>query len=156
MRHHPDVRLLCSKAYFKRVREARRGLDAAIAHLEAQQSLLEPMGMTIGDIIHGGAVITFEDRVIDLSGMLADYGDALSEYAAMQGEAEDVMASASNERGKDAIRLYYLDGFTMVDVARKCYAARSTVTAWRDAALIECYDGLSEEWKRILPNAEVM
>lgn len=156
MRHHPDVRLLCSKAYFKRIREARRGLDVAIAHLEAQQSLLEPMGLTIGDIIHGGAVITFEDRVIDLSGMLAAYGDAMSEYTAMQVEAEAVLASSRNESGKNVIRLNYIDDFTMVKIAAMLHASRSTVTRWRDAALIECYDGLSEEWKRILPNAEVM
>lgn len=153
--HHPDVRLLCSKAYFTRIREARRGLDAAIAHLESQRSLLEPMGMTLGDLVHGGGVVTFEDRVIDLSGLRSDYCDALEEYAAIECEAEQVLSTAHHEQGRTVARLYYLDGFTMQEVARRCFAARSTATKWRDAALIECYDALSEEWKRILPNAEV-
>ena len=154
--HSDEVKIIVSTLYFNDVRNKRKGLDAAIAHLDAQQSLLEPIGMTIGDVIKGNGQVTFEDKVINLVGLKLQYCDALSEWSYTYAEAESIIAKCSTDDGRRVMSLYYLDGFTLVGIARILHWSRSSVCRIKRDALIECYDGLSEEWKRCLPNAEVM
>lgn len=155
-RHSVDVRLITSGLYFAEIRRTRKALDAAIAHLEAQRSLLEPIGVTIGDVVSGGGKVSFDDRVIDLTGMRLEYCDALAEFSAVEEEAERVLSTCRVPNGAAVLRLFYLDGFPVEQIARWFNVDRSTLYRWRRAALIDCYDALSEEWKRALPNAEVV
>lgn len=155
MRHADEVRLLVSRAYFGEVRTARRLLTVAMEELERQRSLLEPMGITVADIVHGGARLTFADRVVDIQALVEDYADALERWQAVEAEARTVIASCGSDEGAACLRLYYLHGYDWADVCKAMRYGRTAVYQIARAALIECYDKVPEEWKRTLPNAEL-
>ena len=154
MRHDPEVRRICATAYLDHVRSLRMRIDAL-------QEEIEPLREMVGTTMDNRERVSgstnpkaFEDAVIKLQDLIADYCTEMAEFADEQQAAHDVMRKLSRPEYRRALTAHYLVGKTWERCCVDMDYSWQGMMKLRRNAIDEVYDLMPEQWRRnAIPNA---
>lgn len=154
MHHDPEVRRICATAYLDHVRSLRMRIDSLQEEIEP---LREMVGTTMDyreRVASSPNPKAFEDAVIRLQGLIADYCTEMAEYVEEQRVAHDVMRGLSKPEYRRALTSHYLGGRTWERCCVDMDYSWQGMMKLRRNAIDEVYDLMPEQWRRnAIPNA---
>ena len=110
MQHDQEVRRICATAYLEHVRSLKTRIDSL-------QERIEPLREAIGNTMDYRERVSaspnpkaFEDAVIRLQDLIADYCTEIAEFAEEQHVAYGVTRRLSRPEYRMAIEMHYIDG----------------------------------------------
>lgn len=155
MLHDPEVRRICATAYLDRIRSLK-------THIDSLRERIEPLREMVGTTMdYRERVATspnpraFEDAVIRLQDLIADYCTEMAEYAEEQHVAYGVTRRLSRPEYRIAVEMHYIDGKPWTTVCESMGYTKDGMMTLRRKAIDEVYDLMPEQWRRDpIPNAE--
>ena len=154
MRHDPEVRRICATAYLEHVRSLKARIDSLREEIEP---LREMAGTTMDyrERVSGSSnPKAFEDAVIRLQELIADFLTEMAGYVEEQRIAHDVMRRLSRPEYARALTAHYLTGKTWERCCVDMGYTWDGMMSLRRKAVQEVYDLMPEEWRRsAIPNA---
>lgn len=154
MKHGPEVRRICATAYLDHVRSLRMRIDAL-------QEEIEPLREMVGTAMDYRERVSgspnpkaFEDAVIKLQDLIADYCTEMAEFVDELLVARSVVRGLSRPGYRTAIELHYIDGTPWTIVCEVMGYTKDGMMTLRRKAVDEVYDLMPEQWRREpIPNA---
>ena len=154
MEHDREVRRICATAYLDHIRSLK-------THIDSLQERIEPLREAIGNTMDYRERVsaspnpkTFEDAVIRLQELIADYCTEITEFAEEQHVAYGVTRRLSRPEYRMAIEMHYIDGKPWNAVCRAMGYTKDGMMKLRRKAVDEVYDLMPESERRIhIPNA---
>lgn len=154
MRHDPEVRRICATAYLDHVQSLKMRIDALQGEIEP---LREMCGTTMDyrERVSGSTnPKAFEDAVIRLQDLIADYCTEMAGFVEEQSIAHDVMRKLSRPEYRRALTAHYLVGRTWERCCVDMDYSWQGMMKLRRRAVDEVYDLMPEQWRRqAIPNA---
>lgn len=151
---HDDVRRICSEAYLEYVRSLRSNAETLHEEIEMLKNTMALTGVQYSESVttstKGDAL---ESSVIELHELIAKFCDEHRAFVSEVEQAHEMLEQLPKQEYTDALKLYYLCGWTWKRTYEKLHYSESGMKKIRKAALIALYDYIPEEWKRILPKA---
>lgn len=154
MEHNPEVRRICATAYLDHVRSLRMRIDALQEEIDPLRGMVGT-AMDYRERVSGSPnPKAFEDAVIRLQGLIADYCTEMAEFVDEQRVAHDVMQRLSRPEYGRALTAHYLTGKTWERCCVDMGYTWDGMMSLRRKAVQEVYDLMPEEWRRQpIPNA---
>ena len=154
MQHDQEVRRICATAYLYHIRSLK-------THIDSLQERIEPLREAIGNTMDYRERVSaspnpkaFEDAVIRLQELIADYCTEIAEFAEEQHVAYGVTRRMSRPEYRMAIEMHYIDGKPWNAVCRAMGYTKDGMMKLRRKAVDEVYDLMPESERRIhIPNA---
>ena len=154
MQHDQEVRRICATAYLDHIRSLK-------THIDSLQERIEPLREAIGNTMDYRERVSaspnpkaFEDAVIRLQELIADYCTEIAEFAEEQHVAYGVTRRLSRPEYRMAIEMHYIDGKPWNAVCRAMGYTKDGMMKLRRKAVDEVYDLMPESERRIhIPNA---
>lgn len=154
MHHDHEVRRICATAYLEHVRSLKTRIDALQEEIELNRDMLGTTTRYREKVSKSGNPKSFEDAVIRLQELIADYCTEMAGYVEEQRIAHDVMRHLSRPEYSRALTTYYVRGksweLCCVDMGYTWQGMMSL----RKRAVQEVYEFMPETWRReAIPNA---
>ncbi len=154
MHHDHEVRRICATAYLDHIRSLK-------THIDSLQERIEPLREAIGNTMDYRERVSaspnpkaFEDAVIRLQELIADYCTEIAEFAEEQHVAYGVTRRLSRPEYRMAIEMHYIDGKPWNAVCRAMGYTKDGMMKLRRKAVDEVYDLMPESERRVhIPNA---
>jgi hypothetical protein len=149
-----DVKQLCAEKYLDYVSRLKGRVSFRINEIEEQKSKLEVLGIDYESSIAQGSVTN--DKVPDGVIKLIEYIDWLDADLQIYKDDMQIAIGIIESLPSDLVepaRSHYIEGVPWVTIERLTYYSHSAVMKKRKRILIEIYDLMPEEWRRILPKA---
>lgn len=154
MRHDPEVRRICATAYLEHIRSLKARIDSLQEEIEP---LREMAGTTMDyrERVSGSPnPKAFEDAVIRLQELIADYCTEMAEFVDEQRIAHEVMRRLSRPEYGRALTAHYLTGKTWERCCVDMDYSWQGMMKLRRNAIDDVYDLMPEQWRRqSIPNA---
>lgn len=155
MQHDQEVRRICATAYLEHVRSLKTRIDSLQEEIELNRDMLGTTTRYREKVSKSGNPKSFEDAVIRLQELIADYCTEMAGYVEEQRIAHGVMRNMSRPEYSRALTAYYVRGksweLCCVDMGYTWQGMMSL----RKKAVQEVYDFMPEAWRRDpIPNAE--
>jgi len=157
MEHAEDVKLLCARKFFNDIRKLRLEMDCLNMQIEDLSEVMQPCTMDYSkDMIRTSPTNDQIPRAVEtLEDIQQEYADKLAEYSIEVRHAKKIVDEISDGDIRTIMRCHFFDGMTFGRVADIVRLEERWVRRLCNRGLIEAYDGIPEEYKRALPNAEV-
>ncbi len=149
-----DVKQLCAEKYLDYVSRLKGRVSFRINEIEEQKSKLEVLGIDYESSIAQGSVTN--DKVPDGVIKLIEYIDWLDADLQIYKDDMQIAIGIIESLPSDLVepaRSHYIEGVPWATIERLTYYSHSAVMKKRKRILIEIYDLMPEEWRRILPKA---
>lgn len=149
-----DVKQLCAEKYLDYVSRLKGRVSFRINEIEEQKSKLEVLGIDYESSITQGSVTN--DKVPDGVIKLIEYIDWLDADLQIYKDDMQIAIGIIESLPSDLVepaRSHYIEGVPWATIERLTYYSHSAVMKKRKRILIEIYDLMPEEWRRILPKA---
>lgn len=149
-----DVKQLCAEKYLDYVSRLKGRVSFRINEIEEQKSKLEVLGIDYESSIAQGSVTN--DKVPDGVLKLIEYIDWLDADLQIYKDGMQIAIGIIESLPSDLVepaRSHYIEGVPWATIERLTYYSHSAVMKKRKRILIEIYDLMPEEWRRILPKA---
>lgn len=149
-----DVKQLCAEKYLDYVSRLKGRVSFRINEIEKQKSKLEVLGIDYESSIAQGSVAN--DKVPDGVLKLLEYIDWLDADLQIYKDDMQIAIGIIESLPSDLVepaRSHYIEGVPWATIERLTYYSHSAVMKKRKRILVEIYDLMSEEWRRVLPKA---
>lgn len=149
-----DVKQLCAEKYLDYVSRLKGRVSFRINEIEKQKSKLEVLGIDYESSIAQGSVAN--DKVPDGVLKLLEYIDWLDADLQIYKDDMQIAIGVIESLPSDLVepaRSHYIEGVPWATIERLTYYSHSAVMKKRKRILVEIYDLMSEEWRRVLPKA---
>lgn len=149
-----DVKQHCAEKYLDYVSRLKGRVSFRINEIEEQKSKLEVLGIDYESSIAQGSVTN--DKVPDGVLKLIEYIDWLDADLQIYKDDMQIAIGIIESLPSDLVepaRSHYIEGVPWATIERLTYYSHSAVMKKRKRILIEIYDLMPEEWRRILPKA---
>lgn len=155
LQHDHEVRRICATDYLEHVRSLKTRIDALREEIDLNSDMLGTTTRYREKVSKSGNPKSFEDAVIHLQELIADFLTEMAGYVEEQRIAHDVMRRLSRPEYARALTAYYLSGKTWEMCCVDMGYTWQGMMSLRKKAVQEVYDFMPETWRREpIPNAE--
>lgn len=157
--HSPEVKRICAEAYLKHVRSLAvkvRNLENDIAEQREQLDGITAIQYR-EQVTQTQQTDKFEQAVIKLQELIADYCTELAGYVDEQKTAHEVLRKLERPEHQCALKAYYVKAKSWEQVCVDMGYSWGGMMKLRASAIVDVYDVMPEEWRRqVIPNAMVV
>ena len=156
MRHHPEVKKHCARAYLEHVRGLALRVQTLQEQIERQRSVMELSAAQYREASSPNAVgDALENGVIELQALIREFCAELSEYVAEQRAAHAALSHLPRPEYAAALTGYYLHGKSWEQVCVDTGYSWDGMMSLRRRAVPMVYELMPEEWRRdAIPNSD--
>lgn len=156
MQHDQEVRRICATAYLEHVRSLKTRIDSLQEEIDPLRDMVGTATDYREKVSKSGNPKSFEDAIIRLQELIADFLTEMAGYVEEQRIAHDVMHRLSRPEYARALTAYYLSGKTWEMCCVDMGYTWNGMMSLRRKAIQEVYDLMPETFRREpIPNAMV-